>query len=147
MFDFSCGSSLICFRISYCVLKIWSDVSHDTYCLLDDESIMILCCLSRYVFLKCCSYFSYCLLLWYHCSWNIFCLLDKESIKSLFLFFNQYFLLFVVIFSLKCRSYSSCCLLLWSHFLETTSVWWTRNPSRIFFRYFILLRIYGVIFS
>ena len=67
MLDFNFRSSLICCRLSSCLLKICSAVSHDTCSSLADESIIILCCLSWYVSLNCCSYYYSCLLLWSHC--------------------------------------------------------------------------------
>ena len=97
MFGFSFRSYLICFRLSSCLLKTWSAVSRDTFTSLADESIMIFCCFSWYVYIKFWSSYSSCLLLWSHCYWNIFSLLDKWSIKSFFCLSNKYFVLFVAI--------------------------------------------------
>ena len=79
-------------------LKSLSSVSRDTFSLLADESIMILCCLSWYVSLNCWIYSSCCLLLLSHFSWNTFSSLDKESITIFWCLSNQYFVLFVVIY-------------------------------------------------
>ena len=71
--------SLSWFRLSSYGFKIWSVVSRDTFGLLADKSITILCCLSWYVYINCWS--SSCLLLWYHCSWKTFSSLAKELFK------------------------------------------------------------------
>ena len=123
MFDLSFRSSPICFIISSCILKILSAVYRDTLSVLDNESIMILCCLLWYVYLNCwiSSYSS--LLIWYHYSWNIFSFLDKESIKNFSVFQSISCLVCCDIF----LSTDSAILLIVYFFdpivLETPSVW------------------------
>ena len=46
MFDLSFRSSLICYKLSSCLLKISSAFSRDTSSSLASKSIIILCCLS-----------------------------------------------------------------------------------------------------
>ena len=115
MFDFSSRSYLIWFRLFSCPLKIWSAFFRDTFSSLDDESIMILCCLSWYVSLNCWSSSSYCLLILSHCYWNIFSLLAKESTKSFCCLSIKIFCCLLWYISLNWWSYSSSCLLIWYH--------------------------------
>ena len=115
IFDSSFRSSLICFRISSCLLKSQSAVSNDTFSLLADESILVFCCLSWYVSFNCLIYSYYYLLIWYHCSWNTFSLLAKESINSCCcLSIKILCCLSWYVYLNRCSSHYSC-LLLWSH--------------------------------
>ena len=138
MFDFSFRSSLICFRLSYCLLIIWSALSRDTFNLLADESIMILCCLLWYVSNNCLSSSSYCLLLLSHCSWNNFRFLDKEPINSFFYFSIN----ICVVCHEKFLSTATVILFLVYFFypivIETPSVWWIRNQPVVFVQIFDL---------
>ena len=115
MLDFSFRYSFICYRMSSCTLKSWSYVSSDTFSSLDDESIIILCCLSWYVSLKCWIYYSSCLIILYHCSWNIFSFLAKESINIVCCLQINILCYFLWYFSLKLCIYYSSCLILWYH--------------------------------
>ena len=78
------ADNMFVFRISSCNLKNWWAVSRDTFSLLAYKSSNILCFLSWYVSLNCCSSSSYCLLIWQHWSWNTSSSIAKVSINIFF---------------------------------------------------------------
>ena len=146
IFYLSFMSSIICCRLSSCILKCRSAVSHDTFSSLADKSIMILCFLSWYVSLNCWRSYSFCLCLWSHSSWKNFSVLAKESIKR-FLVCQSRFCVFCCDIFL---SFSAVLLLVVYFFdpilLETTPVQWLKNQLNFLFRYLIIWRIYGFMF-
>ena len=81
MLGFSFRSSIICFRLSYCLLKIYRLflVKHSAHCLNNQSWFCVVC---RDMFLSTATVFSSCLILWSHYYWNPFSPMATESNKS-----------------------------------------------------------------